>query len=89
MNVMLLSTPNRLWLGAVELFVNDEWGRVCSDTWDLTDASVLCQQLGYYGALEATALTTDLPSGLYWLAGQPPGGVKSRGHDKLLHLSRG
>lgn len=60
---------DRAWLGAVELFVNDEWGKVCSDTWDITDASVLCRQLGYHGALEATALTTDLPSGLYWLAG--------------------
>ena len=63
------------WVGVVELFANDEWGRVCNDSWGPSNADVLCRQLGYYGALDALSLTSDPPSELYWLAGgRPPGG---------------
>ena len=53
--------------GRVEVFFFGQWGTVCNSYWDLVDATVVCHQLGYLGAVGApTSATFGAGSGPSW-----------------------
>ena len=53
----------------MEVYYNNQWGTVCDDGWDDTDAGVVCRQLGFGSS--GTAIGSagfGHGSGLIWLS---------------------
>ena len=44
--VRLVGGTNELQ-GTVEICINSVWGTICGSSWSVTDARVVCQQLGF------------------------------------------
>uniref|UniRef100_A0A8C1C837 SRCR domain-containing protein n=1 Tax=Cyprinus carpio carpio TaxID=630221 RepID=A0A8C1C837_CYPCA len=54
--------------GRLEVYHNAVWGSVCDDQWDISDAQVVCRQLGCGAALRADGNSTfGAGSGKIWM----------------------
>ncbi|XP_060938319.1 lysyl oxidase homolog 3B isoform X1 [Limanda limanda] len=82
LKVRLTGYPRKHNEGRVELFYKGEWGSICDDDFSITNANVLCRQLGFVSATGWThSAKYGKGQGKIWLDNvQCSGGEKSIEH---------
>lgn len=66
--------------GRVEVKVQEEWGTVCNNGWDMDEVSVICRQLGCPTVIKATGwANSSAGSGRIWMDH-----VSCRGNESAL-----
>ena len=53
--------------GRVEIYHDGIWGTVCDDSWDTSDARVVCRQLGFTGGVALEDNEFGSGEGRIWL----------------------
>ena len=48
-NIRLAGSESSGSQGRVEMCYNNQYGTVCSDSWDINEAIVVCNRLGFFG----------------------------------------
>ena len=67
--------------GTIEVLHRSQWGTICDHNWNAKDASVICRQLGYVGAVRAASgAEFGQGNGTVWLTD-----VKCKGQETNLH----
>nr|XP_058961641.1 uncharacterized protein LOC131788567 [Pocillopora verrucosa] len=69
-------------VGRVEVYYDGQWGTICDDAWDISDANVVCRQLGYTRANRAySGATHGQGTGPIWMDDLACSGSESHVYD--------
>ena len=52
--IRLTGPPHREGAGIVEVFINNQWGIICDNSWGFEEAKVVCRELGFPGVKKIT-----------------------------------
>lgn len=65
--IRLVGSQSNSTQGRVEICKNNQWGTVCNNQWDINEAIVVCNQLGYYGNVLLIKNKTVISSSIFLL----------------------